>query len=649
MADIGSRSPLRWGSQKDWRSQPDDLSDTGYQNEVEEWVELNRKLKQSGLPGIKLLHPADVTLLAGRTISLDTQMSKVVRENITSLMGDCDHRQTLIQDLILTNNKLKDDVEKQTSLAEKYHSRMKELKILLESSRTRVQELEQDEDMKSSFYVDEEEKMLNTKNAIHAKCKHLQHKCQTQEREIERLKQKMQRMAEEEDKRTSRQSQIFQEFKKRTSRAHNTMDDKLLDVIDSYEQQIQGLQKELDFYRSGVSMAPQESEDENPFQSLTSGTSQNLKALIKSYEKQLKDANKKIKKMEDEKELAKLDLGSRPEVGDYRVAQLRIKKLEKVLAIHSISVPGEKPSKDPYRLKKSYSTKMEDVEYLPLDICRNYLKDITCELEADDLQQVLPCIQKLRDEIDTAQRYEQFCRCVEDISQDQKEREGRRSTSPSRRKNVLSEKRLQENMSTLEGWKQDQEGLEELQISLNKLGERIAPWLKIRLAGTASVPRIISAVDKLVYDDGITIEKDGKERPSRPVLENIVQHFQTLFDVPSVSGVFPRMNEIYTKLGEVHNILNTLKTLLGLDEDTKSTDIVDAVGRLCQSHTTTTSKQLKALLQTEDLEGVIRRLDEHNNFFPAFKEIMNKLMDILDIQRLDQVIPAVRALKLLAS
>ncbi|XP_069120708.1 centrosomal protein of 70 kDa-like isoform X2 [Argopecten irradians] len=658
MADFGGRSSLRWEIQKDWRSQTDDYADTkGYQNEVEEWVELNKKLKQAGLPGIKLLHPADVTLLAGKTISLDTHMSKIVRENITSLMVDCDHRQTLIQDLILTNNKLKDDMEKQTSLAEKYHSRMKELKILLESSRTRVQELEQSEDMRSSFYVDEEEKLLNTKNAIHAKCKHLQHKCQTQEREIERLKQKMQRMAEEEDKRTSRQSQIFQEFKKRTSRAHNTMDDKLLDVIDSYEKQIQGLQKELDFHRSGVSMpAPQESDDENPFQSITSGTSQNLKALIKSYEKQLKDANKKIKKMEEEKELVKLDLGSRPEVGDYRVAQLRIKKLEKLLAIHSISVPGEKPSKDPYRLKKSYSTKMEDVEYLPLDICRNYLRDITCELEADDLDQVLPSIKKLRDEIDTAQRYEQFCRCVEDIVSGSEGKRGRRSTSPSRRKNALSEKRLQENMSTLEGWKQDQEGLDELQISLNKLGERIAPWLKIRLAGTASVPRIISAVDKLVYDDGITVEKDGKERPSRPVLENIVQHFQTLFDVPSVSGVFPRMNEIYTKLGEVHNILNTLKTLLGLDEDTKSTDIVDAVGRLCQSHSTTTSKQLKALLQTEDLEGfmshyngVIRRLDEHKNFFPAFKEIMNKLMDILDIQRLDQVIPAVRALKLLSS
>ena len=58
----------------------------------------------------------------------------------------------------------------------------------------------------------------------------------------------------------------------------------------------------------------------------------------------------------------------------------------------------------------------------------------------------------------------------------------------------------------------------------------------------------------------------GKEHTSRTVLESIVKHFQTLFDVPSVAGVYPRMNDIYSKLGEVHNILKTLKDLLGLGE-----------------------------------------------------------------------------------
>lgn len=48
---------------------------------------------------------------------------------------------------------------------------------------------------------------------------------------------------------------------------------------------------------------------------------------------------------------------------------------------------------------------------------------------------------------------------------------------------------------------------QELQISINRLGERVAPWLKIRMSGDPSMTQIISAVDKIVYDDGIIREK----------------------------------------------------------------------------------------------------------------------------------------------
>lgn len=320
--------------------------------------------------------------------------------------------------------------------------------------------------------------------------------------------------------------------------------------------------------------------------------------------------------------------------------------------IHNISIPGEKQKNDPYRLKKKYSTKLEDLDYLPLDFCRQYLRDISMEAEAEDLERVVPCIQKLREQADMSDRYEKFCRRVHDLVEEEKanNKQRSRSISPSRRKdNHLTDKQLHNVLAVLQNWNRDQEDLQELQLSVNKLSDRVAPWLKLRMTGDPTVSQILGVVDKLVFDDGIARDKDGKEHPSRTVLENIVEHFQTLFDVPSVSGVFPRMNDIYSKLGEVHNVLSTLKNLLGLEPDVKSGAIVDTVGRLCQTHNQTTSRQLKQLLQTEDLDGVIKRLEEHTDFFPAFQEIMRKLFDILDVQRMDQVIPAVRALKLLAS
>ena len=44
----------------------------------------------------------------------------------------------------------------------------------------------------------------------------------------------------------------------------------------------------------------------------------------------------------------------------------------------------------------------------------------------------------------------------------------------------------------------------------------------------------------------------------------MVSHFQKLFDVPSLSGVFPRMNEVYTRLGEITNAMRNLRDILDL-------------------------------------------------------------------------------------
>ena len=40
-------------------------------------------------------------------------------------------------------------------------------------------------------------------------------------------------------------------------------------------------------------------------------------------------------------------------------------------------------------------------------------------------------------------------------------------------------------------------------MSINRLGDRCAPWLKIRLVGEPTMSQITSAVDKIVYDDGV--------------------------------------------------------------------------------------------------------------------------------------------------
>lgn len=52
--------------------------------------------------------------------------------------------------------------------------------------------------------------------------------------------------------------------------------------------------------------------------------------------------------------------------------------------------------------------------------------------------------------------------------------------------------------------------------------------------------------------------------PTRYTLAAMVSHFQKLFDVTSLSGVYPRMNEVYTRLGEMTNAMRNLREALEL-------------------------------------------------------------------------------------
>lgn len=54
------------------------------------------------------------------------------------------------------------------------------------------------------------------------------------------------------------------------------------------------------------------------------------------------------------------------------------------------------------------------------------------------------------------------------------------------------------------------------------------------------------------------------QSPTRHTLSCMVSHFQTLFDVKSLQGVYPRMNELYTRLGEATNAMRNLRDVLEL-------------------------------------------------------------------------------------
>nr|KAG5695849.1 hypothetical protein BaRGS_006506 [Batillaria attramentaria] len=555
-----------------------------------------------------------------RYVCLDPECSENLRHTLLTLLAEGDHRQTLIQDLMDTIKCLKSELEKEQKST-------------------------------ASQFVDESEMGRNMRNTIHKRCQQLEEAFAEKELEMDKLKKKLRVMREEEQKRVKRQNQVFMEFKKRTARAHSVLDEKLLDIIDLYEGQLHDLKQELEAYRSGESRAVSFDKDGPPFTStMAYEPTKNAKSLIKGLEKQLREADKKSKALEEERELMTLEMNSRPQMKDYRLMSLRVKKLERLLALHSISIPGEKTKRDPFHSKRKFSTHLEDLDYLPVDFCQQFLRDICAELGVVDVERVVPEIRGLSDRLEASRKYENFCYDVQDTVQRMEDpsRAGRRHQF-SRPDSALSEASAQHSLGVIENWRRDINQLQALQEALNRLLEQLCPRARIHLTSNHTVADMTEIIERLADEETTVVTKGGYEHISRSTLEGIVEHFQTLFDISTVSGVLPRMNEIYRRLGEAQNVQNTLRNLLGLAEDASSSSVVDAVGRLCQAHNSTTSRQLQQLFETDDLGSVIRRLDEHTQFFPAFKEIMCKLFEILGVERMDQIVPAVRALKLLAS
>ena len=80
-----------------------------------------------------------------------------------------------------------------------------------------------------------------------------------------------------------------------------------------------------------------------------------------------------------------------------------------------------------------------------------------------------------------------------------------------------------------------------------------------------TVQSIREAVDILSQENRASpSEIRTGEETSLDQLKSIVAHFQNLFDVNTIEGTFPRMSEVYMRLGESSNLMNNLRDILGL-------------------------------------------------------------------------------------
>ncbi|XP_069636995.1 centrosomal protein of 70 kDa isoform X3 [Haliaeetus albicilla] len=565
---------------------------TELQQEKAEWENLNKLLMRRGLKPVSLAAPQSCRNISDMIV-LDSQSSLGIRLALKTLVEDTDRQQKMMQGLMEANRHLRDEIQQERGWASRQEQRANDLENVVKNIKSKIRQLEDETIAKVCQQQNQVKELQKDQQISQAKYQQQQEKLQEQEEIIARLQKELCKVGMEEQRRVAAQNKMFCQFCKRAPKS-------LLD-----QQQ----------YKKDEDQVQREVKSKEEFLNLDA--TPNYRALLTSFQKQLTETKARNEQLLLENINLKKDLEIRPTAQELKLYKHQVKKLEKTLK-KTVQSSGSSNGERTEEKKEPEST--AGVDQLQA-VCQQYLQVLS--------------------HIDSILRSPRAPPLIY-----------RRSKGPVQ--NYIKENGQEcgfEHLPlTIEMWADQLMALKDLHRSLRKLSLELVP------CHTADPPdnrESIRVEDLQFIVDAILEEIENKEKnsqtPSLPTLFAIVSHFQKLFDVNSLNGVYPRMNEVYTKLGEMTNAMRNLHELLELDSSAPPTVVVDTVGKLCDIINENMTEQVQQLLGTQDIHSIINKLEEHECFFPPFQALIQDLLCLLEISNLDDILPTVQNLKLVAS
>ncbi|XP_011916708.1 PREDICTED: centrosomal protein of 70 kDa isoform X3 [Cercocebus atys] len=574
------------------------------EQEEAEWESINVLLMMHGLKPLSLVKRTDLKDL----IIFDKQSSQRMRQNLKLLVEETSRQQNMIQELIETNQQLRNELQLEHSRATNQEQRANDLEQIMESVKSKIGELEDESLNRACQQQNKIKDLQKEQKTLQVKCQHYKKKRTEQQETIASLQTEVCRLRKEEEDRIVTQNRVFAYLCKRVP--HTVLDRQLLCLIDYYESKIRKIHTQRQ-YKEDES----QSEEENDYGSLDA--SPTYKGLLMSLQNQLKESNSQIDALLSEKLNLQKDLETRPTQHELRLYKQQVKKLEKALKKSVKLQELISPKKAEDTEKKDEPSKYNQQQAL---IDQRYFQ-VLCSINSIIHNPRAPVI-----------IYKQSKGGAQNFNKD-----------------LIQDCGFEHLVPIIEMWADQLTSLKDLYKSLKTLSAELVPWHNLKKQDENEG---IKVEDLLFIVDTMLEEVENKEKdsnmPNFQTLQAIVSHFQKLFDVPSLNGVYPRMNEVYTRLGEMNNAVRNLQELLELDSSSSLCVLVSTVGKLCRLINEDVNEQIMQVLGPEDLQSIIYKLEEHEEFFPAFQAFTNDLLEILEIDDLDAIVPAVKKLKVLS-
>ncbi|XP_030627929.1 centrosomal protein of 70 kDa [Chanos chanos] len=627
-----------------------------FQQEQTEWDAVNRLLQHHGFKPVHFADPTENKNLADLVL-LERSSSADIRGTLKTMLTDSERRQALIQELIQSNSQLKEEVQEHQARAVRHSQRAAELEGVLDGVKAKVQDLEDSYISKAAQQHNQFQQLQQDKRDAEKRCQALEQKLSQEKETVSQLQKKLYFAVKEEERRVARQNQAFQLIHKRSTRPQSPVDQQILDVIDVYESQLQQLRNELKAQQtnSGENGSSDSQRNRKSLDKSSVDTSSNYKALLKSYQEQLKETKSQREELRAEIQRLKQDLESRPTVKELKSYKQQLKRMDRIIQQSSLkSALGMRAEEG----REAANTDVNNIEHMPAGVCRKYLKDACKELKVHDVTDLMSALKARGREADAAIRLEKILNDIISVLTSPRAPLGLLRWRPGHQssRELSQHVEFEHIQPTLEVWAEQLGSLEDVHRALSKLMKRLLPWQPESSYNTS--PDGVKVQDVMLMLETL-LEETGEEdkvvlsdkatqvlrSPTKHTLQSMVSHFQKLFDAPTLRGVYPRMNEVYTRLGEMTNAMRNLRDVLEMDDRASPSEVVNQVARVVSSCGPVAGQALQSLLETSDIDSIIVKLREHEEFFPAFHALVLDLLQILDVQCLDDIVPAVKSLK----
>ncbi|XP_067252057.1 centrosomal protein of 70 kDa isoform X1 [Chanodichthys erythropterus] len=599
------------------------------QQEQREWDAVNRLLQHHGFKPVNFADPTENKNLADLVL-LERKSASDFRLMLKTMLSDSERRQGLIQELIQSNSQLKEEVQQHQARAAHQSQRAAELEGILDGVKVKVQDLEDSYISKAAQQHGQFQQLQQEKKDAEKRWQSLEQKLSQEKEQVSHLQKKLQYVVRDEERRVARQNQAFQQIHRRSARHNSTTDQQILDIIDVYESQMQQLRNELKLYKSssGEKDSSNSQKSRSTVEKVAIDSSSNYKALLKSYQEQLKETKAQREELRTEIQRLKEDLESRPTVKELKTCKQQLRRLDRIIQQSNIRSSQALNTQDS---AETLNTDHTGIQHLDASTCKRHLMDLCKELGVQNVSHLISALKVRCKQAESANKLEKILHDITTFL-----------TNPRAPLGLLRQ-RVQSNLDlgweaefelivpTLEVWSQQLTSLADLHRALVRLEKRLLPWQPEGSITTSSdsirVEDLMLIVDTLLNE---TASDDKVLRsPTRHTLESMVAHFQKLFDAPSLTGIYPRMNEVYTKLGEMNNAMRNLRDVLDLDDRAPPSEVVNKVAAIVSQSGNIASPELYGLLESSDIDSIIVKLKEHEEFFPVFHSFILQLLQTL--------------------